>query len=164
MPTVNIHAMNHHLAEIAHHVGSGAIAVLVLDSAGWHRSAKLKVPDNIVLLPLPAYAPELNPSRPFGNISAKIASVFPFGTHTPISSMSVATLGTRSSQCRKSSLRSVAANGHRSIFRAIDISANLVWLIIILLGSSALVTLADEFVYCVSISKRTERLTQRTCG
>ena len=29
--------------------------------AGWHTSAQLTVPDNIVLLPLPAYAPELNP-------------------------------------------------------------------------------------------------------
>ena len=29
--------------------------------AGWHTSKKLKVPDNITLLPLPAYSPELNP-------------------------------------------------------------------------------------------------------
>jgi transposase len=39
----------------------GAIAVLVLDNAGWHTSPRLKLPDNIVLLPLPPYAPELNP-------------------------------------------------------------------------------------------------------
>jgi transposase len=31
-----------------------------LDSAGWDGSPRLVVPDNIVLLPLPPYAPELN--------------------------------------------------------------------------------------------------------
>jgi transposase len=39
------------------------IAVVVLDGAGWHGSPRLKVPDNIVLLPLPPYAPELNPAE-----------------------------------------------------------------------------------------------------
>ena len=39
----------------------GAIAILVLDSACWHTSPRLKLPDNIVLAPLPLYAPELNP-------------------------------------------------------------------------------------------------------
>ena len=37
------------------------IRALVLDGAGWHSSPRLNVPDNIVLLPLPPYAPELNP-------------------------------------------------------------------------------------------------------
>jgi DDE superfamily endonuclease len=60
MPTVNIDVMNMHLAEIGQCVGVGAIALLVLDGAGWHRSAKLVVPDTIVLMPLPPYAPELN--------------------------------------------------------------------------------------------------------
>ncbi len=40
---------------------AGAIAVLLLDGAGWHSSPRLRLPDNIVLLPLPPYAPELNP-------------------------------------------------------------------------------------------------------
>ncbi len=35
--------------------------MLVLDGAGWHVSKKLVVPENIILLPLPPYAPELNP-------------------------------------------------------------------------------------------------------
>ena len=35
--------------------------VLVLDQAGWHTSLKLRVPENISLLSLPPYAPELNP-------------------------------------------------------------------------------------------------------
>ena len=37
--------------------------MLILDGAGWHGSAKLEVPDNITLLKLPPYAPELNPMR-----------------------------------------------------------------------------------------------------
>jgi hypothetical protein len=61
MPEVNVAAMNEHLAEISRCVSVGAIALLVLDGAGWHSSPRLNVPDNIVLLPLPPYAPELNP-------------------------------------------------------------------------------------------------------
>ena len=61
MPEVNIEAMNVHLAEISRCVSVGAIALLVLDGAGWHSSPRLNVPDNVVLLPLPPYAPELNP-------------------------------------------------------------------------------------------------------
>jgi len=34
---------------------------MVLDGAGWHSSRLLKPPQNIKLLPLPPYAPELNP-------------------------------------------------------------------------------------------------------
>ncbi|MCA3444742.1 MAG: transposase, partial [Rhodobacter sp.] len=48
-------------AEIARAVAEGAHAILVLDGAGWHGAKALCVPDNITLLPLPPYAPELNP-------------------------------------------------------------------------------------------------------
>jgi hypothetical protein len=61
MPEVNIEAMNEHLAEISRRVSLGAIALLVLDGASWHSSPRIKVPTNIVLLPLPPYSPELNP-------------------------------------------------------------------------------------------------------
>ncbi len=61
LPLVNVEAMNVHLAEISRRVTVGAHAVLVLDQAGWHTSPKLRVPENISLLPLPPYAPELNP-------------------------------------------------------------------------------------------------------
>lgn len=63
MPEVGIEAMNAHLAAISGCVSVGAIAVLVLDKAGWHTSVRLTLPDNIVLLPLPPYAPELNPAE-----------------------------------------------------------------------------------------------------
>jgi hypothetical protein len=64
MPTVSIEAMNKHLAEISQCVSVSAIALLILDGAGWHDSPRLVVPDNIVLLPLPPYAPELNSTDP----------------------------------------------------------------------------------------------------
>ncbi len=54
--------MNLHLAEISRNVTPGAHAVVLLDGAGWHQTGgKLQVPDNISLLHLPAYSPELNP-------------------------------------------------------------------------------------------------------
>lgn len=62
MPTVNIEAMNEHLIEISAQVAPGARAVLVCDGAGWHQKGmRLIVPENITLLRLPPYAPELNP-------------------------------------------------------------------------------------------------------
>lgn len=62
MPAVNTEAMNEHLKEISTQVTHGAHAVLVCDGAGWHQQGgSLQLPDNISLLPLPPYAPELNP-------------------------------------------------------------------------------------------------------
>jgi transposase len=49
------------LAEIGREVASDAHAILTLDGAGYHAAADLKTPDNITLLPLPSYSPELNP-------------------------------------------------------------------------------------------------------
>jgi hypothetical protein len=62
MPAANSDAMNEHLKEISTQVAPGAHAVLVCDGAGWHQPGdKLTVPDNMTLLPLPPYSPELNP-------------------------------------------------------------------------------------------------------
>ncbi len=62
MPTANTECMNRHLAEISIRVAPGSIAALICDGAAWHtRTREIKLPDNIVLLPLPPYAPELNP-------------------------------------------------------------------------------------------------------
>jgi len=35
--------------------------LIVMDGAGWHKSDKLKYPENIRILIQPAYSPELNP-------------------------------------------------------------------------------------------------------
>jgi hypothetical protein len=61
MPGVNTEGMNEHLLEISSQVAPGSHAVLVCDGAGWHQTGRaLRVPDNITLLSLPPYAPELN--------------------------------------------------------------------------------------------------------
>ena len=61
LPRCNINAMNLHLAEIALAVAPGAHALLLVDQAGWHMFAKLVVPSNITIVPLPPKCPELNP-------------------------------------------------------------------------------------------------------
>jgi transposase len=62
LPYVNTEAMNLHLQEISSQVSPGAHAVLTCDGAGWHQAGgKLRLPDNLSLLPLPPYSPELNP-------------------------------------------------------------------------------------------------------
>lgn len=64
LPYANTHAMNLHLREISTQVSPGAHAVVALDGAGWHQTGGgLVVPDNISLLPLPPYSPELNPAE-----------------------------------------------------------------------------------------------------
>jgi len=60
LPHVNVDAMTIHLVEISRSVTHDAHAVLVLNQASWHTSPKLTVPENISLLPLASYAPELN--------------------------------------------------------------------------------------------------------
>ena len=61
LPFADTEAMQLHLDEISRHVAEGAHAVLVLDRAGWHTTAKLDMPTNITPILLPSRAPELNP-------------------------------------------------------------------------------------------------------
>lgn len=60
MPEANAGMMNLHLDAISKAIAPGAHAAVLLDGAGYHRSRHLRVPDNITLIPLPRYAPELN--------------------------------------------------------------------------------------------------------
>ena len=62
LPYADADAMNLHLATLSQRVAPGAYAVLELDGAGWHQlGGRLQIPDNISLLHLPPYSPELNP-------------------------------------------------------------------------------------------------------
>jgi hypothetical protein len=88
MPSATTEAMQHHLAEIARSLAPKAHAVIVLDQAGWHTTGKLRLPENLSLLPLPPKSPELNPvenvwqflrqnklsNRIFGNYEAILAA------------------------------------------------------------------------------------------
>ena len=77
--------MNAHLAEIARSIAPGAHALLVLDGAGWHGSATLAVPDNISLLHLPPYAPELNPvENVWADLRANKLAITVFDTYEEI--------------------------------------------------------------------------------
>ncbi|MGH6812522.1 MAG: hypothetical protein ACREDM_09300, partial [Methylocella sp.] len=73
MPAAGIEAMNKHLAEISLCVGVRAIAPPILDGAGSHGSPQLIVPGNIVLMPLPPHAPELNSVDPSAALRASRA-------------------------------------------------------------------------------------------
>lgn len=53
------------LAELAKAIPENRHAVVLMDQAGWHLSGSLDVPANMTLVPLPAYAPELNPIERF---------------------------------------------------------------------------------------------------
>src|SRR4051794_24986995 len=61
LPYVDTEATGLHLAEIGRHIAPGAHGVVVLDGAGWHGAGDLVAPENLTLLPLPRYSPELNP-------------------------------------------------------------------------------------------------------
>ena len=61
LPAADAGAFSRHLVEISRTVAVSAHAVLVLDGASWHRAGTVVVPDNITLVVLPPYSPELNP-------------------------------------------------------------------------------------------------------
>jgi transposase len=63
--SVSIPLFEAELAAFAQEVGAGPRKqiVLVLDRAGWHASPRLRVPEHVHLLFLPAYSPELQPAE-----------------------------------------------------------------------------------------------------
>ena len=58
-PYCNTDAMNALLNETSVAFANYRI-IMVVDSASWHTTDKLKLPENISLLPLPPYSPKLN--------------------------------------------------------------------------------------------------------
>ncbi len=60
LPRASTAAMSLLLAEISRALAPATHAVVILDRAGWHTANDLTVPPNLTLVPLPAYAPELN--------------------------------------------------------------------------------------------------------
>ena len=61
LPEVSTEAMDLFLAEFSKTLAPDEHALMVIDGAGWHTSKSLLVPDNITLVRLPPYSPELNP-------------------------------------------------------------------------------------------------------
>lgn len=60
LPYANAEGFNLHLREIAKTVAPGAHGVVIIDGAGYHGAGDVEVPDNLTLIPLPPYSPELN--------------------------------------------------------------------------------------------------------
>ena len=60
-PYVNKDAMRQHLKQISQATKEGRHAVVIMDGAGWHTKDTALYFDNITLVRLPAYSPELNP-------------------------------------------------------------------------------------------------------
>lgn len=61
LPECNAGMMQIHLDEISKEIQEGYHAIVMIDRASWHTTEALVVPDNMSLLPLPPYSPELNP-------------------------------------------------------------------------------------------------------
>lgn len=62
LPHVNTGCMQIFIDEIVRRHPNDNI-VMVLDGAGWHKSTAFHLPDNLRLLFLPPYSPELNPQE-----------------------------------------------------------------------------------------------------
>ena len=60
LPRVNSDCMQIFLDEIVSRHPNDNVA-MVLDGAGWHKGKNFRLPDNLRLLSLPPYSPELNP-------------------------------------------------------------------------------------------------------
>lgn len=60
LPCTNTDAMNIFLQELSSRISPGKHVALIVDNAGWHTAGQLIIPDNITLIPLPPYSPELN--------------------------------------------------------------------------------------------------------
>lgn len=52
--------MNHYLKELSEDFKDDYI-LLVCDNAGWHKSKGLSIPNNIEIIHIPPYTPEMNP-------------------------------------------------------------------------------------------------------
>jgi DDE superfamily endonuclease len=94
MTRLDTAAMNLFLAELGQAVAPGAHGIVLMDKAGWHTAGDLVVPENLSLVFLPPYSPELNPiERLWLHLRETIASRTAFSRPLVRSSTPVVTLG-----------------------------------------------------------------------
>ena len=93
MPHADTDAMQKHVDEISLAVAPGAHALIILDKAAWHTTRKLKLPENLTLVPLPPACPELNAAETSGSTCARPISQIACSKPTPQSSTRVRTHG-----------------------------------------------------------------------
>lgn len=65
LPRVNTKVMQIALNTFVQQVNQDnqKLIILLLDQAGWHSTQRLGVPEGIILYPIPAYTPQLNPTE-----------------------------------------------------------------------------------------------------
>src|SRR5258708_19299566 len=63
LPTADTAMMNLFLEHVSR-TFSKYFLVIQVDQAGWHNAKDLVIPENVRLIPQPAYSPELNPVEP----------------------------------------------------------------------------------------------------
>ena len=60
---INSDVVNIFLKQFTEEVSRDVHVLLLLDQAGFHTSKKLKIPENMTIVPLPAYSTEFNPAE-----------------------------------------------------------------------------------------------------
>lgn len=60
LPFANTEMMNLFLKEVSSDF-KDCFVIMLVDGAGWHRSTRLTIPENIALIYQPSHSPELNP-------------------------------------------------------------------------------------------------------
>jgi transposase len=60
-PYISTEVVNVYLKQFAGELAANVHAALIWDRAGFHKAKELVVPENITIIELPAYSPELNP-------------------------------------------------------------------------------------------------------
>lgn len=107
--------MNDQLKEISAHVAKGAHALLLCNGASRHQTGgELKVPDNITMMFIPPYSPELNPMENVWQYLRHNQLVPSSGKAMRRLSMPASTLGTSSSMIPAESSQLGPDNGHAS--------------------------------------------------
>ncbi|AQT69123.1 hypothetical protein STSP2_02310 [Anaerohalosphaera lusitana] len=60
-PCLNTDSVNAFFREFEKEVDPAVHVFMIWDQAGFHTSKKVKVPENVTIIPLPPYSPQLNP-------------------------------------------------------------------------------------------------------
>lgn len=60
-PYLNTDTVNAFFREFEKEVGADVHVIMIWDQAGFHTSKNVQLPDNVTLIPLPPYSPQLNP-------------------------------------------------------------------------------------------------------
>jgi transposase len=60
-PYLNTDSVNAFFREFEKEVGADVHVIMIWDQAGFHNSKNVLLPDNVTLIPLPPYSPQLNP-------------------------------------------------------------------------------------------------------